>query len=83
VKTKINKARFPFLKTLEEFDFNFQPALNQKEVSKLSSLEFLDNKENLLFLGPPGVGNYRKYLFMERFSENFHKHRKSLPKIFP
>ncbi len=56
VKTKINKARFPFLKTLEEFDFNFQPALNQKEVSKLSSLEFLDNKENLLFLGPPGVG---------------------------
>ncbi|MEW6406700.1 MAG: ATP-binding protein, partial [Chloroflexota bacterium] len=51
---------FPFLKTLEEFDFSFQPALNQKEVSKLSSLEFIENKENLLFLGPPGVGNYVK-----------------------
>jgi len=56
VKTKINKARFPFLKTLEEFDFNFQPALNQKEIAKLGSLEFIDKKENLLFLGPPGVG---------------------------
>ncbi len=56
VKTKIAKARFPFLKTLEEFDFNFQPALNQKEVSRLGSLEFIENRENLLFLGPPGVG---------------------------
>lgn len=56
VKTKINKARFPFLKTLEEFDFSFQPALNQKEVSRLSSLEFIENKGNLLFLGPSGVG---------------------------
>ncbi|MCL6479756.1 MAG: ATP-binding protein [Peptococcaceae bacterium] len=64
VKTKINKARFPFLKTLEEFDFGFQPALNQKEVSKLSSLEFIENKENLLFLGPPGVGNYAKLFVM-------------------
>ena len=34
VKTKIAKARFPFIKTLEEFDFNFQPALNQKEMSQ-------------------------------------------------
>lgn len=56
IKTKINKARFPFLKTLEEFDFSFQPALGQKEVLKLSSLEFIDKKENVLFLGPPGVG---------------------------
>jgi DNA replication protein DnaC len=56
VKSKINKARFPFLKTLEEFDFGFQPGLAQKEVIKLSSLSFIDNKENVLFLGPPGVG---------------------------
>ncbi len=53
VKTKIAKARFPFIKTLEEFDFNFQPSLNQKETSRLSSLEFIENKENVLFLGPP------------------------------
>jgi len=56
VKTKINKARFPFIKTLEEFDFGFQPALREKEIITLSSMEFIEKKENLIFLGPPGVG---------------------------
>ena len=56
VKAKIAKARFPYFKTIEEFDFSFQPHLNEKEVIHLSSLDFLDKKENILFLGPPGVG---------------------------
>lgn len=56
VRTKIHKARFPFLKTLEEFDFSFQPSLGEKEVLHLGSLEFIERKENLVFLGPPGVG---------------------------
>jgi len=56
VKTKINKARFPFIKTLEEFDFDFQPSLREKEIIALSSLDFIEKKENVIFLGPPGVG---------------------------
>jgi DNA replication protein DnaC len=56
VKTKVNKARFPFIKTLEEFDFSFQPSLREKEIISLSSLEFIEKKENVIFLGPPGVG---------------------------
>jgi DNA replication protein DnaC len=56
VKTKINKARFPFIKTIEEFDFGFQPSLREKEIIALSSLDFIEKKENLIFLGPPGVG---------------------------
>ncbi|MGB9851221.1 MAG: IS21-like element helper ATPase IstB [Moorellaceae bacterium] len=56
VKTKINKARFPFIKTLEEFDFSFQPSLREKEIIALSSLDFVEKKENVIFLGPPGVG---------------------------
>lgn len=56
VKTKIHKARFPFIKTLEAFDFSFQPSLGEKEILKLGSLDFIENKENLIFLGPPGVG---------------------------
>jgi DNA replication protein DnaC len=56
VKAKITKARFPYFKTIEEFDFSFQPHLNEREVIQLSSLDFLDKKENILFLGPPGVG---------------------------
>lgn len=53
---KIHKARFPFVRTVEEFDFSFQPGIEEKEVIRLSSLDFIENKENLIFLGPPGVG---------------------------
>lgn len=56
VRTKINKARFPYIKTLEEFDFSFQPSLREKEIISLSSLDFIEKKENVIFLGPPGVG---------------------------
>lgn len=45
VKTKINKARFPFIKTLEEFDFGFQPSLREKEIIALSSLDFIEKKK--------------------------------------
>jgi hypothetical protein len=53
VKTKINKARFPFIKTLEEFDFSFQPSIREKEIIALGSLDFVEKKENIVFLGPP------------------------------
>lgn len=56
VKTKISKSRLPYLKTLEEFDFSYQPGLKEKEVIRLSSLEFIEQKGNVIFLGPPGVG---------------------------
>lgn len=56
LKAKIHKARFPFIKTLEQFDFSFQPGLGEKEILRLSSLDFIEKKENLVFLGPPGVG---------------------------
>jgi len=56
IRAKIGKAKFPFVKTVEEFDFSFQPGLREREVINLCSLEFLDKKENVIFLGPPGVG---------------------------
>ena len=52
IKAKINKSRLPYLKSIEEFDFSYQPGLKEKEVIKLSSLEFIEQKENILFLGP-------------------------------
>ncbi len=55
-KSKIQKARFPFIKTMEEFDFSFQPGIGEKEMLRLGALEFIENKGNLVFLGPPGVG---------------------------
>src|SRR3989337_1275209 len=56
IKAKIAKAKFPFQKTIEEFDFSFQPSLNDREVIKLCSLDFIEQKGNVSFLGPPGVG---------------------------
>lgn len=56
VKAKIIKSRLPYLKTLEEFDFTYQPGLKEKEMIRLSSLEFIEQKGNVLLLGPPGVG---------------------------
>lgn len=56
VKTKIIKSRLPYLKTLEGFDFSYQPGLKEKELIQLSSLEFIEKKDNIIFLGPPGVG---------------------------
>ncbi|BCB95342.1 ATP-binding protein [Dissulfurispira thermophila] len=56
IKAKMAKSRLPYIKTIEEFDFSFQPGLRDKEVIKLSSLEFIAQKANVIFLGPPGVG---------------------------
>ncbi len=56
INVKINKVRFPTVKTIEAFDFSFQLQLNEKEIIRLTSLDFIEQKENLLFLGPPGVG---------------------------
>jgi len=55
-KTKIQIAKFPKLKTLEDFDFDFQTKLNSKEIIELANLNFVEKKENVIFVGPPGVG---------------------------
>ena len=55
-ENRIKSARFPVIKSLDNFDYAFQPSINRKNLEELSSLRFIDNKENVLFLGPPGVG---------------------------
>ncbi len=61
-------------KTIDEYDFTFHPQLDKKAVMELFDLTFLAKHENIIFLGPPGVGNYRKFLFMERFQANYLKY---------
>ena len=46
----------PYVKTIDEFDFTFQPGVNRHQVMNLFDLSFLDRKENVILLGPPGVG---------------------------
>src|SRR6266568_1302458 len=56
VTMKTRLARFPFVKTLDQFDFSFQPALNEAQIRELAAARFVAHGENILLLGPPGVG---------------------------
>lgn len=56
INYKITNARFPFIKELTNFDFSFQPSLSKKQINSLTSLDFIKKAENILFIGPPGVG---------------------------
>jgi len=53
---RIRAARFPARKTLEEFDFDHQRSLKREVISHLGALDFVEGKENVVFLGPPGTG---------------------------
>jgi len=56
VRLKTQWAHFPYNKGLDQFDFDFQPSIDERKVRELAGLAFLERKENVLFLGPPGVG---------------------------
>jgi DNA replication protein DnaC len=56
INRSIQLACFPILKRLEEFDFSYQPQIDEKLIRELSTLNFLDEPKNILLLGPPGVG---------------------------
>jgi len=56
---RIAMARFPFQKTLESFDFKFQPSIDPKLVRELATGRYMPGGDNVLFLGPPGVGKSR------------------------
>jgi DNA replication protein DnaC len=55
-ETRIKLSRLPHRKTLEEFDFSFQPSIDVRQIKELSTLAFVARDENVIFLGPPGVG---------------------------
>lgn len=55
-ETRIKLSRLPHHKTLEEFDFSFQPSIDARQINELSTLAFVARRENVIFLGPPGVG---------------------------
>jgi DNA replication protein DnaC len=53
---RLRFAHYPVHKTLADFDFDFQPTLDRKLIAELSTLRFVEEKQNLILLGPPGVG---------------------------
>lgn len=56
IRSSLRLASLPYLKTLDSFDFAFQPSLDRAQILDLAALTFVARKENVLLLGPPGVG---------------------------
>lgn len=52
----VKQAKFPYIKTLEDFDFTYQTSINQNQVKDLSKCRWISHGENIILLGPPGVG---------------------------
>jgi len=56
IEVRSKLARLPYRKTLTEFDFTFQPSIDEKLIKELATMAFVHRAENVIFLGPPGVG---------------------------
>jgi DNA replication protein DnaC len=56
IEARLRLARFPWIKTLEQFEFDFQPSLDRRQVRELAGLSFVERTHNVVVLGPPGVG---------------------------
>jgi DNA replication protein DnaC len=56
LQAAMRSSRLPVVKTLRDFDFSFQPSVKREQLESLHTLGFIERKENVVFLGPPGVG---------------------------
>jgi len=53
---KVSRSQMPEVKSIEDFDWKFNPNINKEKILEIAKLEFIDEKEIVLFLGQPGTG---------------------------
>src|SRR3954452_9885512 len=56
LRARLQLAHLPFLKTFDQFDFTFQPSIDERQIRELRTLRFIHETSNVILLGPPGVG---------------------------
>jgi DNA replication protein DnaC len=56
LQTRTRMASLPYAKTLAQFDFTFQPSIDERQIKELQTLRFVSEAGNVILLGPPGVG---------------------------
>lgn len=78
---RIKQARLPTYKGFDEFDTNFQKGITREQLDTLAKLEWIDGIFNLVLIGPPGTGNYRKYFFIERNEAIIHINQRIKPRF--
>ena len=83
IRVRTQLAGFPDVKRLEQFDFKFPTSIDEKKVRELANLRFLERHENVLLLGPPGVGktHLAVALGMEAIRQGFGVYFVSLPNL--
>lgn len=58
LQTAMRSSRLPAVKTIQEFDFSFQPSIKREQIESLAELGFLERHENVVLLGPPDPATY-------------------------
>src|SRR5919206_3737334 len=56
LRARLQLAHLPFLKNFDQFEFGFQPSIDERQIRELRTLRFVHEASNVIFLGPPGVG---------------------------
>lgn len=56
LKARLQLAHLPYVKTFAQFDFSFQPSIDERQIRELQTLRFVHEASNVCLLGPPGVG---------------------------
>src|SRR6516165_2872519 len=56
LKARLQLAHLPYVKTFDQFDFAFQPSIDERQIRELRTLRFVHEASNVVLLGPPGVG---------------------------
>src|SRR5207244_5396880 len=56
LRSRLQLAHLPFVKNFDQFDFGFQPSIDERQIRELRTLRFIHEASNVVFLGPPGVG---------------------------
>jgi DNA replication protein DnaC len=64
VLRRIRLARFPVVKTMDQFNWSWPKKINRVQIENLFRLKFIEEKSNVILIGPVGVGNYVKYSLM-------------------
>lgn len=56
LKTRLQLAHLPYIKTFDQFDFGFQPSIDERQIRGLRTMRFVHEASNVILMGPPGVG---------------------------
>ena len=76
-RIQVTVAGFPFEKEVKDFDFTYQPGVNKQQISELESLRFIENNENILF-----VGSSRSWKNTFSYSNRYSSSKKKILNIF-